>query len=504
MRTLVGAALALALLGCVRAPGPSGWQRQPTAMAPIVIDSRSERLLAVEVAGQLLGSLALTLDKTPDGRWIRAERVRFQITRSGGGADAAFTIERESISKLDAEHRLTRMTAVEREADVEITWQLARDGDEFVRSYLGPGYDSPEIERFAIPPDYRDTLEVEFELLAEWQRTGEAATRRFASFDLRQGRFEMSELTFLGEVEFRTEAGERIPAYRLRGVEEDGTVTETTVDHDFLPLSYETAGTYTAYLVDELPALGRGGARLSSKIPVTGAAPSASWELDERSIVATVDAPNEADAPPLWESGHYHEVEREGSRYALRLLATRPGPDFAAPDLPLTVPAEVERFLAPTPMSQSDAPAIAAWARSLADGETDALEVARRVVAGVHDRLDKRGGVRGSATATEVLDNGEGDCTEHAVLVVALMRALGIPARTVSGIILAPGGGDTGIAVYHAWAEIWLGRWIGVDATLGDTGTAPRYLQFGLDEPGEPSTNGKLVRAFGKIRIQLE
>ena len=117
--------------------------------------------------------------------------------------------------------------------------------------------------------------------------------------------------------------------------------------------------------------------------------------------------------------------------------------------------------------------------------------------------LDKQAGVRGSATATEVLHNRAGDCTEHAVLVVALMRAAGIPAPAVDGIVLASDGGGAGMGGYHAWAEIWLGEWIGVDATVNETGTSARYLQFGIDEPGEISSGGKLMRSIGKTSIEL-
>ena len=102
-----------------------------------------------------------------------------------------------------------------------------------------------------------------------------------------------------------------------------------------------------------------------------------------------------------------------------------------------------------------------------------------------------------------MLQNGAGDCTEHAVLVVALMRAAGIPARVVDGIVFASDRGGQGMAGYHAWAEIWLGQWIGVDATVDETGTSARYLNFGVDEPGMPGSNGKMLRSIGKTTIEL-
>jgi transglutaminase-like putative cysteine protease len=164
---------------------------------------------------------------------------------------------------------------------------------------------------------------------------------------------------------------------------------------------------------------------------------------------------------------------------------------------------EVERYLKPTDMAQSDNPSITAEAKRIVGSETNAMLAAKLIIGAVFESLDKQAGVRGSATALEVLQNGAGDCTEHAVLVVALMRAAGIPARTVDGIVIAADGGGNGIAGYHAWAEIWLGQWIGVDATVDETGTSARYLEFGIDEPGSLGSGGKMMRSIGKTKIEL-
>src|SRR5690606_1388476 len=200
----------------------------------------------------------------------------------------------------------------------------------------------------------------------------------------------------------------------------------------------------------------------------------------------------------------YHEVVRDGSSYQMTLLSTRPGKDFVAPTLPLTIAdPEIRRYLGSTPMAQSDDSMIVGKAKQIVDGERNAMRAAERIVEAVYIGIDKQAGVRGSATATEVLQNGAGDCTEHAVLVVALMRAAGIPARVVDGIVLASDIDGSGMAGYHAWAEIWLGRWIGGDATVNETGTSARYLQFGVDEPGVISSGGKLARAIGRVAIEL-
>jgi len=460
-----------------------------------------ERMLALTVAGQTLGVVETRLEKHPDGGVTMTEHTTVSMVRQGGGPEAQFDTETEEITVYDANNQLVSDHTIEREAGIVITRSLTIEGDEIVSNYSGPGRPE-EIKRFELPPDYRESRAVELELIGRWRETGEPATIAYSTFNADSERFEHSEVTITGETVF-AHGGEQIPAYVFRVVEEDGTVVDAIVDHDLMALKVSAAGTFVASLVDERPALGAGGNRINSEIPVSGRT-SPDWtELAEQAVTVRV-AGDDPEAPPLWTTNHYHRVERDGESYAMTLLNTRPDAGFVAPTLPLDIddPA-IRRYLDPTVSAQSDDPALIAAAARVVEGETDALVAASRIVEAVFESLDKRAGVRGSATATEVLTNGAGDCTEHAVLVVALMRAAGIPARTVDGIVLASGPGGDGVSGYHAWAEIWLGQWIGVDATVNETGTSARYLLFGIDEPGELSSGGKLMRTIGKTSIAL-
>jgi transglutaminase-like putative cysteine protease len=66
----------------------------------------------------------------------------------------------------------------------------------------------------------------------------------------------------------------------------------------------------------------------------------------------------------------------------------------------------------------------------------------------------------------EVLALRAGVCQDFAHLFIAAARAMGVPARYVSGYIHSPDGGGSSSAS-HAWAEGWVpGRgWVGFDAT---------------------------------------
>lgn len=72
------------------------------------------------------------------------------------------------------------------------------------------------------------------------------------------------------------------------------------------------------------------------------------------------------------------------------------------------------------------------------------------------------------ATASEVARSGSGDCTEHSVLLAALLRAEGIPSRVASGLVYVEHfGGEENLFAYHMWTQAYLdGRWIDLDATL--------------------------------------
>ena len=67
----------------------------------------------------------------------------------------------------------------------------------------------------------------------------------------------------------------------------------------------------------------------------------------------------------------------------------------------------------------------------------------------------------------EVLELRAGVCQDFAHLFIAAARAMGIPARYVSGYIHIPGDGGVTEGASHAWAEAWVpgAGWVGFDAT---------------------------------------
>lgn len=80
-------------------------------------------------------------------------------------------------------------------------------------------------------------------------------------------------------------------------------------------------------------------------------------------------------------------------------------------------------------------------------------------------------------TAPEVLQKGQGSCSEYNFAFIALLRACGIPARYTGGVVLSTDNlshYDIRIhedAVFHRWTEVFLEHygWLPVDASRGST-----------------------------------
>jgi len=77
--------------------------------------------------------------------------------------------------------------------------------------------------------------------------------------------------------------------------------------------------------------------------------------------------------------------------------------------------------------------------------------------------------------ASTIARNLRGDCTEHAVLLCALMRSQGIPSRVALGFVYVP---NPASFAPHMWTEAFLdGRWIPFDSTRGPSGIGLTHLK---------------------------
>lgn len=179
---------------------------------------------------------------------------------------------------------------------------------------------------------------------------------------------------------------------------------------------------------------------------------------------------------------------------------------------PLAGEPEEERFRGASMTIDADDPAIRELAaRTLRDLENaapvDRAEALRRAV---HRHISRKGMSSAFASASETVRSREGDCTEHAVLLAALLRAEGIPSRVVTGLVYCREfAGERDVFGWHMWTQALVdGRWIDLDATLPDSirhhaghiATGWSALEQGAFDPEWAS----LIGLIGNLRIEVQ
>jgi transglutaminase-like putative cysteine protease len=149
-----------------------------------------------------------------------------------------------------------------------------------------------------------------------------------------------------------------------------------------------------------------------------------------------------------------------------------------ASQLPVTglPPPQEARYLAPSPLVQFQDPAFAGLIQRMAlPPNLSRWELAKRVNAFVFDWITEKDFTVGFASALEVCHHPRGDCTEHGVLAVALLRRLGVPARGVTGWV---GLGE--LLGLHFWVEVHLqDRWVPIDPTFDQVPASALRIKLG-------------------------
>ena len=162
-----------------------------------------------------------------------------------------------------------------------------------------------------------------------------------------------------------------------------------------------------------------------------------------------------------------------------------------------------EVYLKPTRFAQSDHPEIVECAKRLSQGLSMERAV-KNVYLFVRDRI--KWTVEGVKPAIEVLRSKKGICFNKASLQIALLRAVGIPARyrleEVSSLALKPYIPQELYdllpkTLIHALAEVYLnGRWLGCDAALDAPLSHPLWKR-----DWEPGMDLSCIPSAFKVRV---
>ncbi len=180
------------------------------------------------------------------------------------------------------------------------------------------------------------------------------------------------------------------------------------------------------------------------------------------------------------------------------------------------IPGPAGFFLGPSELVDSDDPRIIGLASQIVEGEDDLFVVETKLAEWVKSNIEYNittATESASQKATWVLSNRKGVCDEITNLFIALNRALGIPARFISGIsytnseLFAEKWGP------HGWAEVYFPGtgWVPFDVTYGEFGYVDAtHIVAGISKDAkEMSTQlawyGRDVTVdFEKLRFKTE
>lgn len=202
----------------------------------------------------------------------------------------------------------------------------------------------------------------------------------------------------------------------------------------------------------------------------------------------------------------YAEVDAKSGRLTVNIQDPQPAPAADATDA---------AFQAPSATINSDDTLIrklTADALEKSGPEPDhRAEALRRFV---HTFVNTKDLGVGFAAASEVARTRQGDCTEHAVLLAALLRSAGIPSRVACGLVYADQfAGAKDIFGYHMWAQALLTRngkptWVDLDATLGpETPFDATHIALAVSALADGQTQDALLAIasiLGRLQIKVE
>jgi hypothetical protein len=449
-----------------------GWSRVGVLLSWLVAAAAQAagQVAVIEHRGARYGEVVFSAEADADGRRTREEA---RIDVSGNGSRETLVFEQRSAEDSDGRPRWLwrRESAGPQQQRFEVTrvdgrvhWQR-RDGRQQARLLLAP------------PPDWL---------------VDAGLVRRIAAQPAAPWSFDYTELD-LARARFR--------AVRLSstGLAVDGVLELTRESEGGRERQYWSVAQQRL-----LPRWNLAGLSLSSRAcsgdcgevprqyldllaPLTLASPYRFPAAARRETLRYVFETDDGAALLLPATGEQRVVQR-GTR-AVVTICSDCG-DEAPPDA-----ATLARYRRANAWVQSDNAEIIALARSApAIGSMTARM--HRLEQVVYLHMNGPRAVLGYASALQALHSRSGDCTEFALLLAALARAVGLPARVVSGIAYASDfAGKPDAFSPHAWVQVWDGRrWISFDAGLGDVESTHIALAVGDGSPEDYAGVGALLR----------
>lgn len=190
-------------------------------------------------------------------------------------------------------------------------------------------------------------------------------------------------------------------------------------------------------------------------------------------------SPTEKSAELSFASTDEQHVTKSANGFDLRIAPVTSASPLDTESKPVAADSQPNSWL------QSDAPEVRKLAQQGIGDAKQPLAEMENLETFVRGFIRNKNLSVGYASALEVAKNPEGDCTEHAVLLAALGRSVGIPTRVVDGLAYTNHyAGVDHVFVPHAWAQAWIdGKWQSFDAALMGFDAGHIALSVGDGDP---------------------
>jgi len=127
--------------------------------------------------------------------------------------------------------------------------------------------------------------------------------------------------------------------------------------------------------------------------------------------------------------------------------------------------------------------------------------IALKLQAGVDKLIRNRRFSIQTPVASQIVKNAHGDCTEHAVLLAAMLRVHRIPSRVVAGLRYSEG--RPGFMA-HMWTQAMLnGEWVTLDAMRGDKQPGAGYIHVAHSALSDDESPVDLMIALADLMSEI-
>ena len=419
--------------------------------------------------GMKIGHLHIFLEKTEyQGEEMIRSRTDMVMQFKGLGNNMKIEMNRIEYSDSNFMPRYFLLTSNE-SGEKKVEGRI-KDNIAYMKTTLNGQTTESEI---AVPEDtISDTVAANYLLSKDQMKIGEKLNYNTFSFDLLQSI--KTELSVVDEASLTYQAEEK-QVYILEQkldimggittrlwVTRDGTMYKSATDMMGLSMVATKTDRETA-----LDAVGEVDLVLSTRIIPTGKKPKRGASRFVGSVQLSKGNLNEAVM-----TNSSQKLASNSERSGTLSIEIPEIKDENCVDLPVEDP-KLQTFLSATAFVEASHPDIHAKAMDILEGEVNSWRASKKLCKWVYKSITEKKLSGGFNSSLKTLESLSGDCTEHTVLLIAMARSVGIPARICAGLVYSKDA-----FYYHFWPEVYVGTWVQMDPTLGQIIADANHIQL--------------------------